>query len=153
MKKTVLSTCLAFALTAPLALADDQTTSASGGKTPKTSAPSHSLLKAPFTVAGLVAATVVGTPVCFVRKLPREIKDGGLGLAGTFVNDSDTTGNASNKWIVVPSTVLWSPFATTVAFLQSPGLALGHAWNAKRPFSKEQFSFDWFEPEQKQPNQ
>ena len=107
---------------------------------------SHTSLKAPRAIAGFCAGVVVGTPVCFVRKLPHEISEGGHGLAGSIVEDSN------NKFVLVPATLAWSPFACVVALIQSPASACKNAWEAQKPFSKEQFSLEWLEPAQSQPN-
>jgi hypothetical protein len=108
----------------------DATTGSAGAKTKE---PSH-WSKAPVRIASVCAALVVGTPVCFVRKLPQEAKQGAEGLAGSIF------GETHNRFLLIPAGLLWFPAASAISAMEAPGYALRDAWMADQPFSKEQFS-------------
>ena len=88
----------------------------------------------PISLAGFSIGVVVGTPICFVRKLPQEAKRGAFGLAQSIRD------NTQNKMLIYPAGALWLPAATFVSVLESPGYAFRDAYLAEKPFSKEQFS-------------
>ena len=56
------------------------------------------LLRGPKAIAGCCAGFVIGTPICFARKLPQETKDGAHGIVGSIVKDNN------NKFLLVPAT-------------------------------------------------
>ncbi len=80
---------------------------------------------------GVVTGLVVGTPVCAIRKPIDEDK---YAIA-------DLTGNSKKARAVVPTAVLWAPFAGVAGLLEAPFYALNNSLvNSDKPFSKEQFS-------------
>ena len=88
----------------------------------------------PKAIAGFCAGVVVGTPICFARKLPQEISEGAHGLAGSIKPDT------KNKFLIHSAGLFWLPAAGIVSALEVPGYAIKDAWMAEEPFSKDQFS-------------
>lgn len=90
-------------------------------------------------IAGCCAGFVVGTPVCFVKRLVSETDYGAHEMAGGFTDDT-----SNSKLILIPVTLVWLPAATLTAFMEAPCISFKHAVTADEPFSKEQFSLcDW----------
>lgn len=99
------------------------------------------LLKLPKAIAGFCAGFVVGTPVCFVKKMPGEISDGAHGIVDGVTDNND------NKLLFITAAILWLPAASITSLVEAPCYSLRNAWKADKPFSKEQFSIDGFEKE------
>ena len=83
---------------------------------------------------GFCLGLIIGTPICFARKLPQETIKGARGLVGSIVD------NDSIPWLVAPAAVCWLPPATIISLVEAPAYAWRNAWMADQPFSKEQFS-------------
>lgn len=151
MKRKVLSLVtlsLALAATAAPAWADDQSPGpmaaspasappAAAATTPAT-APAPKSMGArvaswPLCIAGFTCGTVVGTPICFVRKLPSEVKNLAHGFVGSITDHE-------SKFFLIPVGIFWLPFAGTAALMEAPVYAFKDAYMAEKPFSKEQFS-------------
>jgi hypothetical protein len=98
------------------------------------------LLTLSRAVAGFCAGFVVGTPVCFVKRLVSETDYGAHEMVGGFTDDK-----SDSKLILVPVTIMWLPAATLTAFMEAPCDSFKHAIEADEPFSKEQFSLNDFE--------
>ncbi len=82
-------------------------------------------------IIGVVTGVVVGAPVCAVRKPLDEDK---YAIA-------DLTGNSKKGRAVIPTAVLWAPFACVEGILEAPFFAINNSLvNYDKPFSKEQFS-------------
>jgi hypothetical protein len=92
------------------------------------------LANVPVCAAGFCTGFVVGTPVCFARKLKQEVSEGAHGLVGSIVTDNN------NPALLVPAGIFWFPAAMFVAGMEAPAYAWRDAWMADKPFSKEQFS-------------
>lgn len=99
------------------------------------------LLRGPKAIAGCCAGFVIGTPICFARKLPQETKDGAHGIVGSIVKDNN------NKFLLVPATLVYLPAACVALTLEAPTYALKDAYMANKPFSKEQFSLGKLDPD------
>jgi hypothetical protein len=85
----------------------------------------------PKRILGAVVATVVGTPVCFVRGAIADEKGGIQGMVG----------DTENKVALVSAGAFWLPFGLTTGFLSAPFSSFKHSMcNTDKPFSKEQFS-------------
>lgn len=97
------------------------------------------LAKMPLHLVGFCAGTVIGTPICALRKFPQEMNEGGHGFIGS-ITDSD------NKLWLIPGGILWLPFAMVTSTMEAPFYALKNAWIAEQPFSKEQFSLGELDP-------
>lgn len=123
------------AVSVPSAWADDPAVS----NVRASSAASH-LVALPMAVAGFCAGAVIGTPISFLRKFPKEVTQGAHGFVGSIGN------NDSKKLLYVPACVMWLPIAGCVAALEAPGYGLRHAYTAEKPFSKEQFSLGEMDP-------
>jgi hypothetical protein len=113
--------------------------SASTSTTPSqaTAAPSTSTqakgekVSMPTRIAGCVAGTFVGVPVCMVRRSKYENWFAVHGMIG----DSD------NKFARATLSTLWFPFAVVTGVCESPIDGLTNAVrNSSKPFSKDQFS-------------
>ena len=117
------STCAI--ISAPPSLADSSTASNNS-----------SLKKSPLLVrmAAVVVGATVGTPVCLVRKFSANVNEGAHQFSESIV------GEEKAKVLLVPSAVIWSPFAAMLAMVEAPWQATANACQAKEPFSKEQFS-------------
>ena len=138
MKKyiaTLTVTVAVFIGSSPMVLADPQPSST----TSRTN--SHNLLSAPKRLAGVCFGVVVGTPICFMRKLPQELKEGAEGLAGSIVEDK----GSANPFLI-PAGLVWAPCAVLMTALEAPAYAFRDAYMAERPFSKESFSLSQLDP-------
>src|SRR5579884_1722374 len=58
----------------------------------------------PASIAGFCCGLTVGIPICLARKFGDEVKDGAAGIVG----------KTQNKWLLVPASLIWSPFAAVV---------------------------------------
>ncbi len=87
----------------------------------------------PLSIAGFACGTVVGTPICFVRKLPSEWHNLAYGFTGSITDNQ-------NKLLSIPAGIAWLPFSATAALMEAPVYAFKDAYMAEKPFSKEQFS-------------
>jgi hypothetical protein len=123
-----MTVCVA-SLSISAAWADATTSSA---PTKKASASHLSMM--PKAIAGFCAGVVVGTPICFARKLSQEMSEGAHGLAGSIKYDT------KNKFLIHAAGLVWLPAAGIVSLLEAPGYAIKDAWMAEEPFSKDQFS-------------
>ena len=112
----------------PSRAADPQTTGAQG------KSGTGRLASLPKAVAGCCAGAIIGAPICFVRKFPKEVSEGAHGFVGSITSDDN------NKLLFIPACVLWLPVASVVTALEAPGYALKDAYTADKPFEKEQFS-------------
>lgn len=122
-----LSVNIAIAAVCIPALADT-TGTAAGANRPKSSSGSRSW---PARIAGVIVGSVVGTPVCAIRKTIDEEKYGIQGMVG----DTD------NKLKKVAAGVFWLPFSVLLAPAESPICATVNAMReSDKPFSKSQFA-------------
>ena len=104
------------------------TTPAADSNPKTTSGPKPPVAK---RVLGIVVGTVVGTPVCVVRKTIDEEKYGINGMIGT----------SNNKKAQVAAGLFWAPFAVFTGAVESPAYAAINSLNATdEPFTKSQFS-------------
>jgi hypothetical protein len=87
----------------------------------------------PLCIAGFTCGTIVGTPICFVRKLPSEVRNLAHGFVGSITD-------CESKFLLIPAGIAWLPFAGTAALMEAPVYACKGAYMAEKPFSKEQFS-------------
>jgi hypothetical protein len=109
-------------------------TNSTGPISPAKKGAFRTLFGMPKTIAGVCSGIVIGTPVCFIKKLPQETLEGGRGFVGSIIP------NENNKLLLIPACAAWLPVATVMAAIESPGYALRDSWMAEKPFSKEQFS-------------
>lgn len=117
-----LFTGAAFILSGQFALADN---------TPTPSNVSTGGASFPARVAGVVAGTFVGTPVCIVRKSIDEEKYGIQGIVG----------NTNSKMKKVAAGAFWLPFSVVTGFVESPVCAAVNSLRTNdKPFSKSQFA-------------
>ena len=137
LSAVVLSGMIMFSAASPNALADQNQTPATNS-TSKVKA--GDLARVPLHLVGFCFGSVIGVPICFARKLPQEIKEGGEGLAGSIKENSD------NKLLLYPSMAVWLPCALVLTSLEAPFYSIKDAWMAERPFSKEQFSLGELDP-------
>jgi len=85
----------------------------------------------PKRVLGAFVGTVVGTPICFVRRAAWDEKEGVRGIIG----------DTNNKVAVVAAGAFWLPFSVVTGFLEAPCYAFKQSMcNTDKPFSCEQFS-------------
>jgi len=87
----------------------------------------------PVCIAGFACGTIVGTPICFFRKLPSEIHNLAYGFVGSITDNQ-------SKYLLIPAGIAWLPFSGTAALMEAPVYAFKDAYMAEKPFSKEQFS-------------
>lgn len=57
----------------------------------------------PKAVVGLCAGFVIGTPICFARKISQETREGAHGIVGSIVKDDN------NKVLLIPATIVYLP--------------------------------------------
>lgn len=88
----------------------------------------------PKSIAGCCLGFIVGTPVCFAKKLPQEAMEEARGFVGTIAKNED------NKYLVGPAFVMCLAPAGLITLLDAPMYSLRNSWMADKPFSKEQFS-------------
>lgn len=118
-----------------LTTATPTTQPASSPSATTTSAPSSSAaatkVSMPKRLAGCLAGTFVGIPVCMVRRSKYEDWYAVHGMIG----DSD------NKFARITLGALWYPFAVVTGVCESPADGTINAVrNSSKPFSKDQFS-------------
>ena len=97
-------------------------------KSPQKSASNVSF---PKKVLGVVVGTVVGIPVCLVRR--------------PYINEkygvSQLTGDSDQPRVMVPAALWYVGFATAAGVFEAPWVAFTNSFaNADKPFSKAQFS-------------
>jgi hypothetical protein len=98
----------------------------------------------PLFIAGCACGTVVGTPICFVRKFPSEFHNLAYGFVGSITDNK-------SKWLSIPAGIAWLPFSGTATLMEAPVYAFKDAYMAEKPFSKEQFSLGQIDaPDKKQ---
>jgi hypothetical protein len=131
---SLLAAVVTCSLTTP-AWADDSKT----GNSQANTRASH-FVALPKALAGFCAGVVVGTPVCYLRKFPKELTGGAHGLAGSIVENED------NKLLFVPACVAWLPVALVITAVEAPAYAVKDAYTAEKSFSKEQFSLAALDP-------
>jgi hypothetical protein len=139
MKKQMLSVItltwiISATAAASPAWADDQTqgsTAATPAAAPKSMG--ARIASWPLCIAGFTCGTIVGTPICFVRKLPAEVRNLAHGFVGSITEKE-------SKLLLIPVGIAWLPFAGTAALMEAPVYAFKDAYMAEKPFSKEQFS-------------
>jgi hypothetical protein len=105
----------------------------SGGSALSSSSMGARLAAAPLNIIGIACGAIVGTPICFARKLPQEISEGAHGIVGSITDHK-------SKFLLVPAGFVWLPCAGFVSLLEAPVYAWKDAYMAEKPFSKEQFS-------------
>ena len=136
-KNIIASVALLANLTFSLSAYADESTPQTNSAAPIASAKKGvfgTLFSMPKTIAGVCSGIVVGTPVCFIKKLPQETLEGGRGFVGSIIP------NENNKLLLIPACAAWLPVAAVITAIESPGYALRNSWMAEKPFSKEQFS-------------
>lgn len=84
----------------------------------------------PKHVLGFVAGSLVGTPICVVRKFKDEEVNGIEG----------TVGKDANVVVKAGAALFWMPMSMFATALEAPVFAIKNSWMAEEPFSKEQFS-------------
>jgi hypothetical protein len=110
---------------------------ASNSQVPATSKPGGPVNSSlPKRALGLVCGTVVGTPVCVVRK---SIDEEAYAVNGMV---SDT----SKKKARMLAGFFWLPFAVFTGAVEAPVFAARNSLKAEEPFSKEQFSLSDVQP-------
>lgn len=115
------------------AWADDPNAIKPTAATQPKSGASH-LVAWPKAVAGFCAGAIIGTPICFVKKFPKEASDGAHSFVGSIGN------NDNKKLLYIPVYAAWLPVASFITLCEAPGYAIRDAYMAEKPFSKEQFS-------------
>jgi len=119
----------------PPAWADDpKATNAPAAPNVQSKSGASHLVALPKAIAGFCAGAIIGTPICFVRKFPKELNDGAHSFVGSIAD------NDNKKLLFVPAYVAWIPFAGFISLCEAPALAIKGAYTAEKPFSKEQFS-------------
>jgi hypothetical protein len=119
----------------PAARADDpNATNAPAATNAQTKSGGSHLGSLPKAIAGFCAGAIVGTPICFVRKFPKELNDGAHSFVGSIGS------NDNKKLLFIPAYVAWIPFAGFISLVEAPAYAVKDAYTAEKPFSKEQFS-------------
>ncbi len=98
------------------------------------------IVSLPKAIAGFVTGVVVGTPICYFRKFPKEVTAGAHGLVGSIVTNED------DKHLFVPACVAWLPVALVITAAEAPAYAVKDAYTAQKSFSKEQFSLGELDP-------
>ena len=110
--------------------ADSNSSASASSGTQSSSTKGSSAKGSPAMVAGVILGSIVGTPVCFVRRLKHDEVQGTQGI----------TGDSENKLLLVPAGAFWLTFALATSIMEAPVYAFRNSWMAEKPFSKEQFS-------------
>ena len=120
--------------TVPAWADDPQTTSVQAPTNVQAKSAASHITALPRAIAGFCAGVVVGTPICFARKFPQEVKNGAHGFIGSIGSTEDS------KLLFIPACVAWVPVALVITSVEAPGYAVKDAYTAEKAFSKEQFS-------------
>lgn len=82
-------------------------------------------------ILGAVIGTVIGTPICAVRRIAYNETYGVHGMVG----------NTDNRVAIVSAGAFWLPFSVVIGAVEAPCYSFKHSvCNTAKPFSKEQFS-------------
>lgn len=84
----------------------------------------------PEKAAGFVVGSVVGTPICMVRRFMRREVELSRALSC----------NSNNLLFLVPCGLVSIPVAAFGGAVEGPGYSIHNAFAAETPFSKDQFS-------------
>lgn len=87
----------------------------------------------PRRAAGFVVGSVVGTPVCLVKRLAINEAAGAHALVGQ---------KTKSLFLLVPAGIGWLPYAAIGSTVEAPCYSVRNSWLAKEPFGQEQFSLE-----------